>query len=240
MSTDEEFGRVAVISGADGGIGAAVAQELMNHGYRLSLGALDPKSLEKLHGPETENRMYARFDAFEPETAEKWIITTATRFGGIDILINCAGWAEPVSIYDDNDEALNRLWTVNAKAPLRLTRLCLPYLEETGRGRITNLVSMAGKRVRNAFVGYAMTKYALMAVTHSTRTLTWDKGVRATAVCPGWVSTEMSKNAKTKTIELDEMISPETLAHIIRINLELPNSAAIAELLVNCEFEDIF
>lgn len=85
-----------------------------------------------------------------------------------------------------------------------------------------------------------MSKYAMLAVNHSTRTLTWDKGVRATAVCPGWVSTDMSKNSKTRTMETEDMTTPETLAHLIRINIELPNNAAVAELLVNCEFEDVF
>lgn len=240
MTKAETQGRAVLVSGADGGIGGAVAQEMIQHGYRVSLGALDVANLVKKHGPETEKQRYFRFDAFEPQTAEDWVAGTVSEFGQIGCLVNCAGWAEPVSIYDDNDEALDRLWAVNAKAPLRMTRLCLPYLEETGQGRIINLVSMAGKRVRNAFVGYAMSKYAQMAVNHSTRTLTWDKGVRATAVCPGWVSTEMSKNSKTRTIESEEMTTPETLAHLIRVTMELPNTAAIAELLVNCEFEDVF
>lgn len=231
---------VVVISGSDGGIGAAISKELIAHDYRVSLGVLDPSKLVSLYGETTDDRHYARFDAFDPKSATNWVNDTAKKFGRIDGLINCAGLADRVSLYDDNDAALDRLWEVNAKAPLRLTRLCLPHLEDTGRGRITNLVSLAGKRVRNAMVGYAMTKYALMAVTHSTRTLTWDKGVRATAVCPGWVSTEMSVNAKTHKIEPEDMITPETLAHLVRVNMELPNSAAIAELLVNCEFEDVF
>ena len=63
-----------------------------------------------------------------------------------------------------------------------------------------------------------------------------EKGVRATAVCPSFVRTEMS--SYTQKVTPDEMIQPETLAHLIRTTVELPNTAAIAELLVNCRLED--
>ena len=234
------IGPVVLLSGADGGIGTVVAKDLMSHGYRVSMGAMDIQTLVKIHGPEKVEAIYAEFNAFKYESAQNWVSKTIDRYGRIDALVNCVGWAERVTLYDENEEGLDRLWEVNAKAPLRLTRLCLPYLEKTGAGRVVNLASLAGKRVRNAAVGYAMSKYALMAVTHATRTLTWDKGIRATAICPGWVRTEMSKNVKNKSIEPGEMITPETIALLVRTAIELPNSAAIAEFLVNCEFEDMF
>ncbi len=214
----QQKGAVVMITGAAGGIGQAVARDLLEHGYCVSLGARSVNSLERVFGRETPERKHACFDA----------------------LVNCAGLAERVTLWDDNDEALDRLWAVNAKSPLRMTRLCIPHLEKTGRGRIVNLASLSGKRVRNSAVGYAMTKYALMAVTHSTRTLTWDKGIRCTAICPGWVRTPMSDNAKNPSVSPEDMITPDSIAHLVRTAIELPNSAAVAELSVNCEFEDLF
>lgn len=233
-------GRVALISGADGGIGRMIAKNLIDNGYRVSLGALDPSALSELFGSEAESQLYSKFDALDHGSAQDWVDRTVDHFGQIDVLINCAGHAEKVTLYDDNDDALDRLFAINAKAPLRLTRLCLPELEKTGHGRVVNLVSLAAKRVRNSAVGYAMSKYALLGVTHATRTLTWDKGVRATAICPGWVRTEMAMNGVGRQIEAEDMTSPETLAHLVRTTIELPNSAAIAELIVNCEFEDLY
>lgn len=226
-----------MISGANRGIGAAIVQDLLQHGYRLSLGARDVAKLEAAFGAPGERLRYHRFDAFEPETAKAWVDGTVARFGRIDGLVNNAGSGEQVLLTDDNEEALDRLWAVNVKAPLRLTRLCLPHLEETGRGRIVNIVSMSGKRVRNGFVGYNMTKFAVMGLTHTTRHVAWEKGVRATAICPSFVRTEMS--SYTSKVKPEDMIQPETMAELVRTAIELPNNAAMAEMLVNCRLEDM-
>jgi NAD(P)-dependent dehydrogenase (short-subunit alcohol dehydrogenase family) len=235
--TDISDGRVVLVSGANRGIGRAIAREFIARGYRVSLGARDPQSLVEALGPETDTLLHARFDAFDIPTAAAWVDATIARFGRIDALVNNAGLGERVGLMDDNEEALDRLWAVNVKAPLRMTQLCLPHLEQTGAGRIVNVSSLSGKRVRNAFVGYNMTKFALMGLTHTTRHVAWEKGVRATAVCPSFVRTEMS--AYTSKVKPEEMIQPETMAELVRTLVELPNSAAIAELLVNCRLEDM-
>jgi len=229
--------RVVLVSGGNRGIGLAIAQELSRGGYRLSLGVREPTALAAVLGPESDDLHFAHFDAFDKATAENWVAAAVARFGRIDALVNNAGSGERVALMDDNEEALDRLWTVNAKAPLRMTRLCLPHLEATGRGRIVNVVSLSGKRVRNAFVGYNMTKYALMGLTHTTRHVAWEKGVRATAVCPSFVRTAMS--GYTSKVAPEDMIQPETMAELVRTLIELPNNAAIAELLVNCRLEDM-
>lgn len=230
-------GRVVLVSGANRGIGLAIAQELSRNGYRLSLGVRDPAALTAALGGESDRLHVARFDAFDRPTAAAWVDAAVARFGRIDGLVNNAGSGEHVTLMDDDEDALDRLWAVNVKAPLRLTRLCLPHLEATGRGRIVNVVSLSGKRVRNAFVGYNMTKFALMGLTHTTRHVAWEKGVRATAVCPSFVRTAMS--AYTGKVAPEEMIQPETMAELVRTLIELPNTAAIAELLVNCRLEDM-
>lgn len=237
--SDSQNGPVVLLTGGSGGIGSAIVKELVSHGYRLSLGSQNPGSLTKVHGAETSQLLYTNFDAFDHESAKQWVTKTFEHYGGIDVLVNNAGIGERVSIYDENEEALDRLFEVNVKTPLRLTRLCLPYLERCGKGRIINMGSLAGKRVRNSAVGYSLSKFALMGVSHATRTLTWSKGVRVTAVCPGWVKTEMNMKSETRKIEAEDMISPDTVAHLVRTAIELPNSAAVAELLVNCEFEDM-
>lgn len=236
MNRAAQEGRVVLISGANRGIGAAIAEEMIRHGYRVSLGARDVPALERRHGPADDNRLHCRFDAYDPASASAWVEATAKRFGRIDALVNNAGLGEQVRLEDDNDEALDRLWAVNVKAPLRMTRLCLPHLEATGAGRIVNIASMSGKRVRNALVGYNMTKFAVMGLTHTTRHVGWERGVRATAICPAFVRSEMS--AYTDKITPELMIQPETLAETVRFVIELPNTAAIAEVLVNCRLED--
>jgi NAD(P)-dependent dehydrogenase (short-subunit alcohol dehydrogenase family) len=237
MSRQDHNERLVLVTGANRGIGRAIAEEFLAHGYRLSLGARDPAQLERVFGPSTERLAYHRYDAADPATAESWVRDTVAQFGRIDVLINNAGVNKPVVTLREGSEAdLDLLWAINVKAPLRMTRLCLPHLEAGGEGRIVNVASLSGKRVRNARLGYTMTKFAVMGLTHTTRLETWDKGVRVTALCPGFASTDMT--AAYTQVPRDDMTSPQALARLARTVVELPNNAAVAELLVNCRRED--
>jgi NAD(P)-dependent dehydrogenase (short-subunit alcohol dehydrogenase family) len=229
----EPQGRVIMISGASRGIGRAVTDHLLARGYSVSAGMRDPETFD-LAGPRL---MTAHFDATDRSSHAEWLEATLDRFGRLDGLVNNAGIADRFTI-DAGDEAdLDALIAVNVKGPLFLTRICLPHLRSTGTGRIVNVASLSGKRVRNDNIGYAMTKYALMALTHGTRRIGWDDGVRATALCPGFVATDLT--AGVQTIERDAMIAPDDLAVLAETVIALPNTASVAEMLVNCRHEDM-
>ena len=134
---------------------------------------------------------------------------------------------------EDNEEALDRMWSVNVKAPLSLTRLTLPFLRKSGYGRVINVASLAGKAVYGPSVGYSMTKFAAVALSHATRLGGWEDGVRCTALCPGYVATDMTK--EVESVKVENMVSPDDLAEIVRTVICLSNSASIAELIVNCK-----
>ena len=68
---------------------------------------------------------------------------------------------------------------INMKGPLRLIKNALPYLKKSGEGRVINIASMSGKRVRNKNVGYSMSKFAVVALTHTVRQQGWKFGIRA-------------------------------------------------------------
>lgn len=228
-------GRVIMISGASRGIGRAIAETLLAKGYRLSLGAREPERVQAAFG-DADGVLACRYDALDRATLGAWVEATLARFGRLDGLVNNAGTANGFRI-DDGDEAeLDRLWAVNVKAPLFLTRLCLPHLKAAGTGRVVNIGSLSGKRVRNDNVAYNMSKFALMALSHGTRRLGWDDGVRVTAVCPSFVATDLT--ADVTKVARAEMIDPADLAELVATVLALPNTASVAELLVNCRFED--
>ena len=140
-------GKVVMISGANRGIGLAIARSLYKAGYSLSLGSRNISSLENLIENSSEDRILnCYFDAMDKSTHEEWVRSTIDKFNKIDCLINNAGIVESVSVEDedDNEDALDRMWTVNVKAPLSLTRLTLPYLKKSGSGRVVNVASLAG------------------------------------------------------------------------------------------------
>ena len=230
----EAAGKVVMITGANRGIGRAIAEKLHGRGYALSLGARDPRTLDIWEDPRV---LTARFEATDKDTHRAWVDATIDRFGRVDGLINNAGMSGRITIKDEDDDAIDQVWQVNVKAPLSMIRLCLPHLRASGAGRIINVASLSGKRVRNDNVAYNMSKFAVMALTHSARRLGWEDGVRATALCPSFVQTAMTGDV-TK-VDASEMIDPDDLAELAAVILALPNTASIAELLVNCRLEDM-
>ena len=226
-------GRVVMVSGANRGIGRAIAETLYRAGYTLSLGARDPASLDLVAGKWAEGRVLVeRYDAEDQATHRRWVEATASCFGRIDGLVNNAGMVVRVRIEDEKDAELDRMWAVNVKAPLSMIRTALPYLKRSGAGRIVNVVSIAGKAVYNNNAGYAMTKFAAVALSHAARRAGWEDGVRCTALCPGFVATDMT--ADVETFPHEQMMMPGDIAEVVLTVLGLSNNASIAELVINC------
>ncbi len=234
------YDRVIMISGANRGIGLAVTELLIEHGYRVSLGARDVDTLDALKIAAKPDQVACfTYDAFDLDLAKAWVAGTARKFGRIDGLINNAGISKPsFNIEEEDATILDLMISVNIKGPLRLIRLALPHLIKSGSGRVVNVSSLSGKRVKNSNFGYAMTKFSVVALTHAVRRHGWDYGVRATSICPGYVQTDMT--AKASAVAGSDMIQPQDLAVLIETALSLPNNAAVAEMLVNCRFEDQF
>jgi NADP-dependent 3-hydroxy acid dehydrogenase YdfG len=231
-------GRVILVSGASRGIGKAVAEKLYMLGYTVSLGARDMRALGAMtEGWDPARVLVARYDASDWASHAIWVDATVHRFGRIDGLINNAGMNSLMTIRDADEATLDQVWAVNVKAPLSMIKCALPHLEASGAGRIINVASLSGKRVRNNNVAYTMSKFAVRALTHSVRRLCWDKGVRATAMCPSFVRTSMT--ARTTSISQEKMIDPDDFATMVAMVLALPNTASVAELLVNCVLEDM-
>ncbi len=231
-------GRVVLVSGATRGIGWAIASELYAQGYSLSLGARDPDALRlQITGWDGARTHIAHFDAADWTSHAAWVDAAAKQFGRIDALVNNAGMGSKMTIPDADESTLDIMWAVNCKAPLNMIKCAMPHLEASGSGRIVNVASLSGKRVRNDNVAYNMTKFALVALTHAARRLSWDKGVRATALCPSFVRTDMTVD--TTKIGRHDMIDAADLAVLAATVIALPNTASVAELLVNCRLEDM-
>lgn len=225
--------RVVMISGANRGIGAAIARKLESDGYRLSLGMRQPSS------PSDPARILThRFDALEPATAGAWVEATIQRFGQLDALINNAGIFKTVTFDEGSEDDLDDLFNVNVKGPFRLTRAALPHLRRSPHGRVVNIASTDGKRYRDptASIGYVMSKHALVAMTHATRVIGWNDHLRATALCPGAVETDLVKSVPG-AVAGPGRIDPDTLAETTSLLLRLPDNASVAELTLNTRCE---
>lgn len=230
---------VAMITGANRGIGAAIAEALAARGYRLSLGIRDPSKLPASLA--ARDPLVVRYDAAKAADARNFVEATEARFGRIDALVNNAGIAGPLELApeppqgdDEMEEMLETLLSVNVKAPFRLTRAALPALRRSGAGRVIVLASLSGQRVLGTNAGYQMTKHAAIALSHAARRAGWEEGVRACAVCPGFVATDLTLR---HDLPRHEITRPEDLARLVAEVVTLPNSASVSELNVNWRYE---
>lgn len=229
-------GRVVALSGAGRGLGAAIARRLHAEGFALACGVRDPS--RRLALPDGPRVTWHRYDATDPAGAGGWLEAAVAAHGRLDALVNNAGILKRFTLDEGDEAALDEMWAVNVKGPLRAIRAAMPHLRATGQGRIVNIASTDGKRIRDpsAPLGYAMTKHALMALTHAARFAGHEQGVRATALCPGAIDTELIAGLVGATPAAGRL-KPETVAEIVCLLLRLPNQANVAELVVNTRLE---
>lgn len=229
--------RVVMITGANRGIGLATAQCLSLVGYRLSLGVRDESTIDTASfSNEVITHVY---DAKDKASATSWTDYTLDHYGTIDALVLNAGVMVAIGVMDENEEDLDLMWDVNFKGPLQLSRAAIPALKKCGHGRIVNLVSLSGKRVLGSGnLGYSASKYAALALTHAIRHEGWADGLRATAICPGLVDTDMV--AHVSAPEGEFKITPDAIANTVAYAMSLPNDASVAEILVNSRLEAFF
>ncbi|EJK78903.1 SDR family NAD(P)-dependent oxidoreductase [Rhizobium sp. AP16] len=228
--------RVAMISGASRGIGAALAEELATKGWRLSLGMRQP--VMPAWADPARVRIFA-YDAVDPDASSSWTEKTLSAFGRIDAVVANAGIIVAKTVIEADDADLDDLLEVNVKAPRRLAKSAWNALASSGRGRIIIVASLSGKRVKSANSGlYAVSKFAAVALAHAIRHIGFDLGIRATAICPGFVATDMARALTSKADS--EMTDPRDLARIIAMLIDLPNEASVAEFSINCQLEESF
>lgn len=223
--------RTIIVTGAARGIGRALVERLLHSGFNVAAAVRDARGLQP-----SDRLLVQRYDAESPDSAKALVAATVAKFGALHGLVNSAGINPVFAVTDEDETALDDLLNINVKGPLRLARAALPHLKACGNGRIVNVASLSGKRVANPNAGYAISKFAVMALTHALRREGWDDGVRATALCPGFVATDMTMSAQ---FPRDQMTKPADLAVLAEMLLLLPNTAVVAELLVNCRLENV-
>lgn len=233
---------VVMISGANRGIGFEIAKTLFQEEkFHLSLGIRDLNSLNiSEHFPDPNRVSMYHYDAQDPDLCSQWIENTLKKFSQIDCLVNNSGILRSCGIDNYNEKNLDDMWLVNTKGPITLTQQAWEYLKQSKKSRIINIVSIAGKTTRPDEFGYNLTKHALLAFTHSIRQAGWDDGIRATAICPGWVNTQMATSSGICGLSSDQMTQPVTIAELVKMAIELPNTGSVAEIVVNAQCGQFF
>ena len=185
--------KVVLVTGASAGIGAALARELVQQGYgRLALTARRGDRLEQLAGAlrsQGAEVLTIVADLEDPAAPEAIIASVLGRFGGLDVLINNAGFGLPTVFAEADPDDLRRQIEVNLTAPLLLARRALPSLIAR-RGTIINVGSAITCLPNSALGAYGATKAGLAYWNNALRSELWHKGIKLCLVEPGPVKTE--------------------------------------------------
>jgi short-subunit dehydrogenase len=185
-------GKVALITGASEGIGAACARVFEARGARLSIVARNAERLAVVGGPGT---LRTAGDITREETRASLVARTIEQFGRIDILVNNAGMGLYAPAWKAPMADTRRLFELNFFAPLALAQLVAPHMRERRGGTIVNISSIAGKVTLPWFTLYSVSKFALGSLTDGLRAELKPDGIHVMAVCPGYVKTEFQAHA---------------------------------------------
>jgi short-subunit dehydrogenase len=179
-------GKVAIVTGASEGIGAACAAELGRAGARLSLAARSEPGLERAAPP---GALITAGDLTLAETRRRVVERTLERFGAIDILVNNAGVGSYVPSWCAPMEDARRLMELNFFAPLEMVQLVAPHMRARGGGTVVNVSSIGGKMTLPWATLYSASKYALGSLTEGLRMELRRDGIKTMLVCPAFVKT---------------------------------------------------
>jgi 3-oxoacyl-[acyl-carrier protein] reductase len=181
-------GRTAIVCGASSGMGLAVAEVLAAEGANVAMFARRRDQLER--EAERLGALPVRGDLTVPKDLAKLVEQTVGAFGGIDILVNNGGGPPPGPAAGTTDEAIEGALELLMLSAIRLTNLCLPYLEASGRGRIVNIESMS---VRAPIDNLALSNAIRPGIVGWMKTLSREvapKGITVNTIAPGRIDTE--------------------------------------------------
>lgn len=186
--------KVALITGAGSGIGAAIARRFAKEGARICIvGRRANKLEETAEGLVPETVKVFPGDINKDEDIEAMVKTTVEWGKKIDVLVNCAGINVEGGVVDIDLDDWNKILRTNFLAPFMLMRAVIPHMIKQEKGSIINVASIGGLRCLQERVGYCTSKAALIMLTKQAAVDYGQYNIRCNAVCPGFVLTEMTK-----------------------------------------------
>jgi NAD(P)-dependent dehydrogenase (short-subunit alcohol dehydrogenase family) len=218
--------RSGLVTGGSSGIGLAIARMLREEGHELTLAS---RTREKVEAAARELGAHAvAADMSKEEDCVRVVAEHVERFGGMDVLVNSAGIGILGTVESLQAKQIDLQLGVNVRGLLLASRESIPHLKRS-RGWVINIASIAGTIPTPGLTVYGATKAAVIALTRSQNAELEDDGVRAIALCPGFVDTAM---AQWSGIPSDEMIRPEDCAEVVRMCLRLSPYARIPQVVI--------
>jgi NAD(P)-dependent dehydrogenase (short-subunit alcohol dehydrogenase family) len=196
-------GRVALVTGGANGIGKATGACMLRKGASVILFDNDKAALEKSAAELkalSDKLGYFAGDITRPDDDAAAVKLAVDRFGGLDILANCAGIQTYGDVLTTTDEIWERTMNVNLKGNWLTSKFAIPEMLKRGKGAIVHVSSVQGLASQMNVLAYATSKHAMIGLTRSMAVDLASRGIRVNCVCPGTVDTPMIRHS----INMDE------------------------------------
>jgi len=228
-------GKNAVITGATGAIGRAIALRLLGRGVNVCL--LSRSEVDTATYPDANCTAGAFVRAFKGDLDRDADLGAFCEFVGrevptVDILVHSAGVYSAGSVEATPVEELDRLYRINLRAPYLLSQLLLPKLKQS-KGQIVFINSSAGIRTGAGLSQYAASKFALHALSDSLRQEVNGDEVRVLSIFPGRTASAMQAEVarlEQKPYDPEGLIQPQDIAQLVVQSLELPTTAEVTDI----------
>lgn len=219
-------GKVALVTGASRGIGAAIARTLSAQGVRLGLASRSGDDLG------IAGAVAQPCDVRDPAALASLVAATVARFGRLDILVVNAGVGAYGSFLELTPDDLEAMIDINVKGALYSVRAALPELLKSDAADIVTIASEAGRRGLPYEAAYCASKFAQVGMTRALDHELREQGIRCTSVCPGGVATDFAMgHGRTPDMpELAGMMAPTDVAEAVLFVLTRPRSHRILEV----------
>jgi NAD(P)-dependent dehydrogenase (short-subunit alcohol dehydrogenase family) len=215
-------GPVAIVTGGSRGIGLHVARALGAAGHRVVLVGRDAARLEAARAELAALGAAAAtvaVDLRQPGSADPVLAAARASFGEPDVLVNNAGTAPTARLQATTDAMLQETLALHVQAPLALARAALPAMLQRGSGCIVQLASTAGLRAFPFTAAYTAAKHAMVGLTRAMAVELRTTGVRAYAVCPGFVDTEITRQAAAAVAARGRTTAAEAMQRMAEQNV---------------------
>ncbi len=223
--------RVAIVTGASGGIGRCIVKGLVKEGVKVMMTDIDEKSLHALNLELGENTDYYPGDLTSKEVCNTIANITKERFGDVSILINSVGVAQRKPLLEVNKEEFMKLYDINVYSTLAMVQATCDMLESSKCGEIISIVSSSGVFPHEEQGAYCATKFAQKALNGVLNIELFDKDIRVHNLYPSAVETEMVKIGRPDLSD-NVCCKPEELAEIIVFLLTHRNNSVIDDIIV--------
>lgn len=222
--------KTAVVTGAGKGIGKAIATGLAKLDYRTILVGRNKQNLEQVAQEIGSKAKVLQLDITNNRAVKEAVAKIVSENGSIDILVNNAGIHFSGSVNIGEDEFEKMLQT-NLVAQYYILKEVVPVMKAQKSGYIFNVASRAGKVGFEGSGAYSASKFGLVGLNESLYRELNPLGIKVTALCPGWVNTEMAVDAGTP-LKSEQMIQSSDLFRTIEWLLQLSSGACVKEVIL--------